>query len=126
VTWQDTTPPVVACLPGPNPSGAIVGRQGAASPSGFMRLAAVDAVDPTPVVFLVDTGSGVVWGPFPSGQPVKYTQAPGAGPGMMEMGGDGGMELLHVKGRGDPALRGKDASGNESTPLVCPLPPWRK
>jgi hypothetical protein len=131
VTWQDTTPPVVACLPGRNPGGQTVKRGasgGDISPSGFMRLVAIDAVDPAPVVFLVDTGSGTVFGPFPSGKDVKYTQAPGAPPSAREMGSDegGGLEILHIKGNGDPAVRGKDAAGNESDPLVCAVPPWKR
>ena len=128
VKWQDTTPPVVACVPGPNPAGAIVTRDGGVSPSGFMLLVATDAVDPTPVVFLVDTGSGIVRGPWASGTAVKYTQAPGGPPSAKDMGSDegGGQEILHVKGTGDPAIRGKDWSGNECQQLVCPVPPWQK
>jgi hypothetical protein len=128
VTWQDTTPPAVACLPGTNPGGSVVLRKGGLSPSGFMKLVATDAVDPAPLVFLLDTGSGTIWGPFPSGMAVKYTQAPGATPGAKEMGSDegGGIEILHVRGKGDPAVRGKDAVGNESAPLVCPVPPGGK
>jgi hypothetical protein len=91
-----------------------------------MALGATDAVDPAPRVFLMDTGSTAVWGPFASGQAVKYTQAPGATPSAEEMGGGEGGALLHVKGQGDPALRGRDAAGNESVPLVCPVPPWKK
>ena len=125
MTWQDTTPPVVACVPGLNPAGMTVMRQGGLGPSGFTRLVATDAVDPAPVVFLLDTGSATIWGPFPSGKPVKYTQAPGAAPGATEMA-SGAMEILHAKGKGDPAVRGKDAVGNESAPLVCPVPPWKK
>jgi len=127
VKWQDTTPPEVSCVPGPNPGGAIVARQGGVSPSGFMLLVATDAVDPAPVVFLVDTGSGVVHGPWPSGKAVKYTQAPGGPPSETEMADEGGgIEVLHVKGTGDPALRGKDASENACEPLVCPVPPGKK
>ena len=55
-------------------------KQGGPSPSGFMLLVATDAVDPKPVVFLVDTGSGIVRGPWGTGTPVKYTQAPGGPP----------------------------------------------
>jgi hypothetical protein len=128
VKWQDTTPPVVACVPGPNPGGAIVTRDGGVSPSGFMLLVATDAVDPTPVVFLVDTGSGIVRGPWASGTAVKYTQAPGGPPSAKDMGSDegGGQEILHVKGTGDPAVRGKDWSGNECQQVMCPVPPWQK
>jgi hypothetical protein len=128
VRWQDTTPPVVACLPGPNPGGNVVTKQGGPSPSGFMLLVATDAVDPAPVVFLVDTGSGTVRGPWASGKAVKYTQAPGGPPSAKDMGSDegGGVEILHVKGTGDPALRGRDAVGNVSADLVCAVPPWKK
>jgi hypothetical protein len=128
VTWQDTTPPAMACLPGPNPSGRIVPWLRPASAAGFMTLSAVDAVDPAPLLWLRDTGTGTTWGPFPSGTPVKYTQAPGAKPGAKEMGSDegGGIEILHVTGTGDPAIVGRDAVGNASEPLPCAVPPWRK
>jgi len=121
VTWQDTTPPVVACLPGYNPGGKLVTKDGGLSPSGFMLLVATDAVDPAPLVGLEDTGSGTVWGPYASGMQVKYTQAPGARPTAKEMGHG----ILHVIGNGDPAVLGRDAVGNEAEPVVCPVPPGK-
>jgi hypothetical protein len=122
VKWQDTTPPVVSCPPGPNPAGLTIASRAA----GFMRLVAVDAVDPGPEVFLKDTGSGAGYGPFASGKAVKYTQAPGGKPGAKDMGAGTGAPVLHVIGTGDPAVVGEDAVGNVSAPLVCAVPPWNR
>lgn len=118
VKWQDTTPPVMGCVAGPNPGGATV----PATQAGFRTLTAVDAVDETPQVFLKDTGSGAVFGPFSSGVAVKYTQAPGAKPDSQPMGGG----LLHITGTGDPAVFGVDFSKNVSALKACPpVPPGK-
>jgi hypothetical protein len=121
-TWQDTTPPVPACLAGPNPGGNVPGSStdGGPNPSGFYRLVAVDAVDPDPEVFLEDAGSGTVFGPFHSGIAVKYTQAPGGKPGQKAMAGD---VAWHITGKGDAQLHARDAVGNVSNAIWCLVPP---
>ena len=121
-TWQDTTPPVPACLAGPNPGGNIPGSSsdGGPNPSGFYRLTAVDAVDPDPEVFLEDAGSGTVFGPFHSGIAVKYTQAPGGKPGQKAMAGD---VAWHITGKGDARLSARDAVGNVSAATWGLVPP---
>lgn len=122
--WQDTTPPVVACPQTTNPHGSNVppGR----NPDGFFELTAWDAVDPNPQIYVLDTGSGTVFGPFPSGTMIKYTEAPGAVPAIKPMGsinGKAGAIDWHITGKGDAAIYGVDASGNVSSNIMCLVPP---
>jgi len=122
--WQDTIPPVPSASPGPNPGGNTPGSSGngGQNPSGFYRLAAVDAVDEDPQVFLRDAGSGTVFGPFQSGVAVKYTQAPGAKPDQKGMAGE---VTWHITGKGDAEVYARDCAGNVSDPvwaLVAPKP----
>ena len=118
-TWQDTTPPVPSCPPGPNPGGNVPGSTN----SGFYGLMAVDAVDPDPQVFLRDAGSGIVFGPYKSGIAVKYTQAPGASPNQKAMAG---AVTWHITGKGDAQIHARDAVGNVSTAISCSVPPKKK
>lgn len=90
------------------------------NPDGFYELQATDIVDPDPQVFLLDTGSGTVFGPFSSGTRVKYTQAGGATPGQKPMGN--GAVQWHITGTGDAAVYGVDASGNTSPHVACLVP----
>ncbi len=99
VRWADTTPPLAACLPGPNPHGkhippagnsSLPGPKGGQNEDGFYDLMAEDAVDPNPQVFAVDEGTDHVFGPYPAGTIVKWTQAPGAPPAEKKMGSDKG------------------------------------
>ena len=54
---------------------------------GFYQFNATDAVDPNPRIFVVDSGTGTVFGPYPSGTNIKYMQAPGATPSASPMAG---------------------------------------
>ncbi|HWI42043.1 MAG TPA: HYR domain-containing protein [Nocardioides sp.] len=123
----DTTPPTVACPESTNPGGSVP-KAGGTRPNpqgqnqdGFYRLEATDVVDTHPEVFLRDSGSGHVWGPFASGQKVKYTQA-ASGRSAKQLGGS---DILHLTGTGDAALYAVDFSGNASAPVAClvPAPP---
>lgn len=123
----DTTPPTVACSESTNPGGNTP-RAGETRPNpqgqnqdGFYRLDATDVVDTDPDVYLRDTGSGHTWGPFASGQRIKYTEA-ASGPSEKELGGSG---ILHLTGTGDAELYAEDFSGNVSAPVAClvPAPP---
>lgn len=123
-TWVDTTPPQVACPPTTNPHGNHVPP--AANEDGFFELIASDAVDPNPDIFVVDTGTGTVFGAFPSGTRIKYTQAPGAMPSIKKIGstnGQAGAIQWHIKGKGDAAVYAVDDSGNQSAAMSCLVPP---
>jgi len=130
--WQDTTPPVPVCKETVNPAGKNVppagsstlpGSKGGQNDEGFYQVTATDAVDPTPQVFVKDTGSGTVFGPYTSGTNVKYTESPGATPVQKSMGGPASAVLWHLTGTGDAALYAVDASGNVAKPVACLVPP---
>jgi HYR domain-containing protein len=115
ITVVDTTAPDVACPEGPNPDGTIPSSH---NPDGFYLLTGSDAVDTAPRVFLRDTGSGTVWGPFSSGQKIKYTEN-GAKPSIKTMPGG----ILKITGNGDAEVYATDFSGNTSDPVACRVPP---
>jgi hypothetical protein len=124
---NDVTAPVSECLPATNPSGANVPTAGenpksGQNPDGFYSVNATDNLDPNPQVFVVDTGSGTVFGPFPSGTKIKYTQADGATPSQTAIGGPDSAVAWHIRGTGDAATYSVDASGNESAPATCLVP----
>jgi hypothetical protein len=102
------------------------GSKGGQNEDGFYELTASDAVDPDPDVFLVDTGSGTVFGPFDDGTRIKYTEAPGASPKIKKIGsatGQAGAVDWHVIGSGDAAMFAVDFSGNVSDRVACLVPP---
>jgi len=115
ITVVDTTPPAVGCPEGPNPGGSIPSSH---NPDGFYTLVGTDVVDAAPQVFLRDTGSGTVWGPFSSGQNIKYTEN-GAKPSIKSMPGG----ILKITGNGDAEVYATDFSGNTSDPVACRVPP---
>ena len=115
--WVDTTAPVATCGEGWNPAGHVPRAQ---NEDGFFLLTATDAVDPDLELFLVDTGSGTVFGPFTSGTNVKYIEAPGATPSQKV--GPGLVDWI-LKGTGDAQLVAVDGSGNVSAAVDCLVPP---
>jgi hypothetical protein len=128
IAIRDVTPPVAACQPTTNPSGKNVPRAGDNSksgqnPDGFYQLTATNNVDPSPDVFLVDLGSGQVFGPFTSGVRIKYTQAPGATPRQQRIGGPHSAVQWHIIGTGDAAVFAVDDAGLVSDRVPCRVPP---
>ena len=122
--WQDTTPPVVTCDQTANPHGKNVPPN--VNPDGFFVLNAWDAVDPNPQIYVLDTGSGTVFGPFADGTSIKYTEAPGGTPEIKPMGSANGKASAidwHIIGTGDAAVYAVDFSGNISSNLMCLVPP---
>lgn len=126
-TWVDTTPPTANCIGTVNPSGEKIPPP--QNEDGFYKLIAKDAVDPNPLISLVDTGTDNIfgttddwiYGPFPSGTQIKYTEANGITPPDIKPGA--GVIDWKIKGRGDAAVFATDTSGNESGPVSCPVPP---
>ncbi|WP_434442678.1 vWA domain-containing protein [Lentzea sp. E54] len=116
--WVDTTPPVVTCTPTNNPSGGNVPP--ADNEDGFYLLSATDAVDPNPQIYVRDTASAAVFGGFPGGTEIKLVQAPGATPTQKPGTGDIDWKITL---KGDALVSAKDASGNESAPVRCNVPP---
>lgn len=120
----DVTAPTVACDQGTNPHGKTIPR--GTNEDGFFLLTAEDNVDPNPQIFVIDSGSGAVFGPYPSGTTIKYVQAPGATPKEKTMGsanGQAGAVSVMIIGTGDALVFAVDASGNVSAPVACLVPP---
>ena len=120
----DTTPPVVSCVETNNPSGKNIPTAGknpksGQNPDGFYLLLASDDCDPAPAVYIKDSVSGFVAGPFSSGVKVKITQAPGAPPSVKPMAGD---VPWHIMLNGDAVLMAIDANGNAAE-CSCLVPP---
>jgi hypothetical protein len=125
----DVTPPTVQCIEGPNPNGKTIppagsttlpGPKGGQNEDGFYQLLAVDNVDPNPKIYVADDGSSFVAGPFANGDVVKITQAPGSTPQSKKMAG---VVVAHITLKGDALVYAVDASGNQSDPINCKVPP---
>jgi hypothetical protein len=123
---NDVTAPVASCVEGTNPHGKNVPKATNQNPDGFYLLTAEDNVDPNPQLFVVDSETGHVFGPFESGTTIKYTEANGAAPGQKKIGssnGKAGAVMWHLTGQGDALLVAVDASGNVSEVAECLVPP---
>jgi len=130
----DTEPPEVWCIETVNPHGHTVppagnttlpGPNGGQNEDGFYYLWATDNLDPTPQIFVEDTGSGTVFGPFPYSVVIKYTEDSEATPELKKMGSDKGKAeyvTVHIIGTGDPSAIAVDASGNVSDPVLFMVP----
>ena len=124
--WVDMTPPVAMCVEGPNPSGKIPAAPGkggqAQNPDGFWTISAEDDVwaDADVEVYVRDSGSGTVFGPYANPTNIKYVQAPGGSP--TEEPGPGVVDVF-LKGTGDAQVHAVDGSGNISEPVDCLVPP---
>ena len=83
-------------------------------------------MDPDPQIYVLDSGSGTIFGPFASGTTIKYTEAPGATPTQKKIGSDKGNSNAidwHITGNGDAYIYAVDASGNTSSDAACLVPP---
>lgn len=125
VTVSDTVSPVVTILPGANPAGRNAGRNNVSgsNPNGFFKLIATDSCDPSPQIFVRDSASAFVAGPFASGDNVKITQAPGVTPNSKPMSG---VVVAHIQLKGDALIYAEDASGNRSATHSASVPPKSK
>jgi hypothetical protein len=107
-----TIPPAGLTPPGTNPNGGE-------NPDGFYQIGNTDGDD----VWVKDLGSGTVFGPFPGGTAIKYTQAPGGTPEQKTIGSDNGQAgavTVHITGTGDFQIL--TSPGGETGP-VCLVPP---
>ena len=123
ITVVDIEPPQIACVQGTNPSGKNVPKAGknpraGQNPDGIYKLEAEDnCVDLE--IYLVDSVSGFVAGPYQSGAQVKITQAPGVKPGAKP---GSGVIVEHLLVKCDPSAVAVDAAGNTAT-TSCLVPP---
>ena len=72
----------------------------------------MDNADPNPQIFIHDSDSAAVFGPFADGTTIKLTQAPGATPSQKPRTGDVDWK---IKLKGDAQLFFVDASGTGTT-----------
>lgn len=132
--------PEASCNETVNPHGNTVPPAGSTTPpgpkggqndDGFYEVSAEDADGPDPLeVFVEDTGSGTIFGPYASGTKIKYTEANGATPSATPMGGNNGggngqsvAVDWHIKGTGDAAVFAVDGLGAVSPSVSCLVPP---
>lgn len=133
VEWVGAITPIASCSPGGNPGGnepQAPGKGGKGqNQDGFYLLGVADnlsgACCAAEVQILVtDSGSGTVFGPFPVGTVIKYTQASSAAPRIKKMGGGKANNVSwHIIGTGDAEVSAVDQSGNTSAPVSCLVPP---
>jgi hypothetical protein len=121
-------PPEAACIETVNPAGKHIPTAGdnpksGQNPDGFYMLTAMDMLDPSPMVFVKDTGSGMVFGPFTNGTKIKYTEANGATPVNKTIGGPNSAVDWHIKGTGDAAVYAVNNAGIKSAEVLCKVPP---
>ncbi len=133
--WRDLTAPRAACTETTNPNGqktppagstTLPGSHGGQNEDGFYELLGKDVVDPNVQIFVLDTGSGTVFGPFTPGTKIKYTEANGATPSQKKIGSDNGQAGAvdwHITGTGDMAMYAVDGAGNQSANVSCLVPP---
>ena len=125
VTVLDEEAPSIAAQPGQNPGGKnapAAGKNGGAgqNPNGFYQLQAQDNCDGAPEIYVGDSASGFVAGPFASGDVVKITQARGATPSSRAMAG---AVVAHIVLNGDAFIYAVDDAGNASGPISLLVPP---
>ena len=140
VTIVDDEAPVVSCAESVNPHGKNKPRAGRTLPrpkggqneDGFYELLAVfDNCDGLEAIqlFVKDSGSGTVFGPFSTGDKIKYTEDGNATPESKKMGsskGEADAIAAHIIGNGDAQIFGVDSAGNISDPVDCLVPPSPK
>jgi hypothetical protein len=100
----------------PAGSTTLPGPQGGINDDGFYEV----GTDSGTAVTLMDT-DGNVFGVFPSGTKVKYTEANGAEPSVKKIGsetGQAGAIDFHITGTGDLVV-----VSQEGNSVTCPVPP---
>jgi hypothetical protein len=127
VTVNDTEKPTAACVPTTNPAGdktptAGTNPKSGRNPDGFYQLQGTDNCD-TPQIYVKDSASSFVAGPFNPGDKVKITQAPTVIPNQSPMDG---VIVAHIQLKGDAQVVVMDSSGNVSGECSCLVPPKPK
>jgi uncharacterized repeat protein (TIGR01451 family) len=125
VTVQDKEAPRVAVREAANPSGQkipVAGKNPSSgqNPDGYYQLLAGDNCDAAPMLYVSDSASAFVAGPYKSGDLVKITQAPTATPEAKKMAG---VVVAHITIKGDALVYAMDADGNKSAPVNAFVPP---
>ena len=117
-------PPAAGCVPTTNPGGSTIPGTNASpkagmNPDGFYELLGVDADSPTPALYVGDTSSTFVAGPFAPGTKVKITQANGTTPRVKQGAGAVG---AHILLNGDARVFAVDNENASSEVAICYVP----
>lgn len=127
VTVLDKEPPIAACRAAVNPGDKkipVAGKdpKSGQNPDGYYQLLGKDNCDSGTnlVLYIHDTASGFIAGPFHSGDIIKLRQSPGGTPSSTP---DSPPIAAQVRLNGDAALYAVDSSGNVSQPAYCFVPP---
>jgi hypothetical protein len=117
-------PPTAACVPTTNPGGKNIPGQNASpkagqNPDGYYQLLGVDPDSPAPAIFVGDTESSFVSGPYAPGTKVKITQTPGGTPRAKP--GPKDIEA-HIFLNGDARVFAVDDENLGSTEVICYVP----
>ncbi len=98
---------------------------------GFYEVGTLPGFETAPV-WVRDTGSGTVFGPFASDTKIKYVEANGAPASVSPMGGNNGKGKgqadavgYQIRGQGDIEVVAYDERGHQVTSL-CLVPPFPK
>jgi len=107
------------CEEGVNPDGKTPQAPGKGQNEDGFYFVGAEPADAGFDVFVVDDGTGTVFGPFPTGTNIKYTEANGADPSIKA--GPGAVDW-RIKGQGDAFVLFFDGFGNEAR-AACLVPP---
>jgi hypothetical protein len=126
ITVPDVTAPECTCDPTTNPSGKNIPAAGknpksGQNPDGFYVLGAKDNVDTDPQIFVKDSVSGQVFGPYHNGDKVKITQARGATPNA-KPGSDGIVAHIQLQGDAQALPRMPPATSRTRSTASCRSP----
>jgi hypothetical protein len=124
VIVEDREAPEAACREGYNPSGKkipVAGKNPSSgqNPDGYYQLITKDNCDANPAIYVADSGSDFIAGPFASGDVIKLTQSPGRQPGQDSAPAP---IVAHLHFKGDGLLFTVDANGNATEPVLCLVP----
>ena len=116
--------PAAGCVPTTNPGGknepgANASASAGMNPDGFYVLTGLDTDGPAPELFVGDTESSAVFGPFAPGTNVKITEANGVTPKIKS--GAGAIDW-HIFLNGDARVFAVDAEGGTSAEQICYVP----
>ena len=119
VTVLDKEPPVVECKPARSPDCKNTPASRADDDEksfGILQLFTRDNCDPNPKIFVKDSATGLISGPYQSGDKVKLTHSRRDKPNQNKPAPAG---IPQIQIRGDALIYAVDASGNISQTLRC-------
>jgi len=109
---MNVPPAGLTTSPGTNPNSGQ-------NDDGFYLLSSTDV---NAMIFVRDSGSGMVFGPYPNPVKIKYTEANGATPSAKKIGstmGQAGAVFVHITGTGDAQV----FTSANATLTACVVPP---